>query len=172
MVDSPGVAPRRADADAIAALADVLAVHPNEAHWWNHGSFALPLLGGLGCLALGALAGLDEAIGFGAFLLVCALLMLPVVLLGWRSTPTAIVLTAHEALALHEGRALRRIAWADVDRVERFETMGNVRWKLLPRGAEQHLTIDGEIADVPALVARARELAGVAGAAPPAGRRA
>jgi hypothetical protein len=48
--------------------------------------------------------------------------------------------------------------WSDVVRIERVETMGNVRWRLVPREG-QHLAVEGEIADVPGLVARARELA-------------
>ncbi len=162
-VPATTVAPSAADAEAIAGLDGVLAVHPNESHWWNHGAFALPLLGGVASTAIGAIGGFAEALGFGLFLLACAACMLPVALLGWRSSATSIVLTAAEALALHDGRVLRRLAWPDVARIERFDTMGNVRWKLLPADGGPHLTIEGEIADVPGLVARARTLAPHAG---------
>jgi hypothetical protein len=138
----------------------VVAVHLNESHWWNHASFALPLLGTIVFVAFGLLAGVAEATGFGLFLAAITVFMLPVVLLTWRGTPTAIVLTRTGATALHSGRALREVAWADIDRIERFETMGNVRWKLIPREG-QHLTVEGEIADVPGLVERAQELSGI-----------
>jgi hypothetical protein len=107
------------------------------------------------------LSGKAEATGFGLFLAGITVFMLPVVLLTWRGTPTAIVLTRERALALHDGRVLREVAWADVERIERFETLGNVRWKLLPR-AGQHLTVEGEIVDVPGLIEQAHALSGVA----------
>jgi len=137
-----------------------VAVHPNESHWWNHASFVLPLLGAVVFVAIGLLTRTAEATGFGLFLGGITLFMLPVVLLTWRATATAIVLTDRRAIALHDGRVLRELAWADIGRIERFETLGNVRWKLLPHEG-QHLTIEGEIADVPGLIARAEELAGV-----------
>ncbi|MEZ4554453.1 MAG: hypothetical protein R3B59_11205 [Dehalococcoidia bacterium] len=139
---------------------EVVSVHPNESHWWNHASFALPLLGAVAFVAFGLLSGTAEATGFGLFLAGITVFMLPVVLLTWRATATAIVLTDRRALALHDGRILREVAWAHVDRIERVETMGNVRWKFMPREG-QHLTVEGEISDVPGLVARAEELAGV-----------
>jgi len=138
----------------------VIAVHPNESHWWNHASFALPLLGAVGFVALGLLTGAAEATGFGLFLAGITVFMLPVVLLTWRSTATAIVLTDRRVLALHDGRVLREVAWAEVERIERVETLGNVRWKFMPRQG-QHLTVEGEIVDVPRLVERAEKLAGV-----------
>lgn len=138
----------------------VVAVHPNESHWWNHASFALPLLGAIGFVAIGLLTGTAEATGFGLFLAGITVFMLPVVLLTWRSTATAIVLTDRRALALHDGRVLREVAWAEVQRIERVETLGNVRWKFMPREG-QHLTVEGEIVDVPALVEQAEALAGV-----------
>lgn len=148
----------RAFADSIEDI--VVAVHPNESHWWNHASFALPLLGAIAFVSFGLLTGRAEATGFGLFLAGITVFMLPVVLLTWRATATAIVLTDRRALALHDGRVLREVAWADVDRIERVETLGNVRWKLMPPEG-QHLTVEGEIADVPGLIALAQELAGV-----------
>lgn len=159
--DAPDAALGRADAAAIAALPDVVVVHANESHWWNHASFALPLLGCIGFVAAGWLFDSLEATGFGLFLGGITVFMLPVVLITWRGTPTAIVLTRTGALALHDGRTLREVQWATLDHIDRVETMGNVRWRLVPREG-QHLAIEGEIADVPGLVARARELAGLA----------
>lgn len=156
----PATALHHLDAAFVAARTDVVAVHANESHWWNHASFALPLLGCLGFVLVGWLAGSFESLGFGLFLGGITVLMLPVVLLTWRATPTAIVLTSTEAFAVHDGHVLRSVAWTDIDRIERVETMGNVRWRLMPREG-QHLTVEGEIADVPGLVAKARVLAGL-----------
>jgi hypothetical protein len=150
-----------ADVAFIESIEDeALAAHPNDSHWWNHASFALPLLGAIVFVAFGLLTGRAEATGFGLFLAGITVFMLPVVLLTWRATATAIVLTDRRAVALHDGRILREIAWSDVDRIERFETLGNVRWKLMPREG-QHLSIEGEIVDVPGLVEQAEKLARV-----------
>ena len=77
----------------------------------------------------------------------------------WRGTATAIVLTEDGALALHRGVVRRELRWSELDRIERVETFGNVRWKLVERGGE-HISIEGEIADIPALIERASELVG------------
>lgn len=154
------VQPSRADAAYIETLEAVVAVHPNESHWWNHASFALPLLGCLGFVIAGFAFGSAEAKGFGLFLGAITLFMLPVVLLTWRGTPTSIVLTEAGALALHDGRVLRELRWPDVTHIDRVETMGNVRWRIHQREG-QHLAIEGEITDVPALIDHARQLAGL-----------
>jgi hypothetical protein len=156
--EAPDAALHAADAAFIATLPDVVAVHANESHWWNHASFALPLLGCIGFVAWGWLGSSAEALGFGLFLGAITVFMLPVVMLTWRGTPTAIVLTRTGAYALHDGHTLREVQWAGLDHIDRVETMGNIRWRLVPREG-QHLAIEGEIADVPGLVARARELA-------------
>ena len=153
---------RRALAD-IARDVKIVSIHPNESHWWNDGSFALPFLGSAGCVVIGWLGGSTELLGFGAFLGFVTLAMFPVVQLSWRNTATAIVLTSRGALALHSGRVLREVQWSDVTSIDRVETMGNVRWRLQPREG-QHIAVDGEIADVPGLVERARALAGLADA--------
>ena len=155
----PLAALRRADREALAGL-DVVAAHPNLSHWWNHASFALPLIGCVLFLAIGLAAGSAEATGFGVFLGAVLALQLPVVWFTWRGTATAIALTREAALALHGGEVRRELRWDDLDRIERVETFGNVRWKLIARGGA-HIAVEGEIADVPALVARARELAGL-----------
>ncbi|RLT26049.1 MAG: hypothetical protein DWI48_07025, partial [Chloroflexi bacterium] len=118
----------RADrAFVLASGEPVVAVHANETHWWNNGSFALPVLGAVVCLAVGLVAHITEAIGFGLFLGAIALLMLPVVLLTWRGSATSIVLTAERALALHNGKVLRDVPWAEVHLIDRVDTLGNVR---------------------------------------------
>ena len=157
----PGVeGVHRDDAAAIATLPDVVQVHGNESRWWNHASFALPLLGFLGFTVPGLLLGSAEATGFGLFLGAVLMLQLPVVWFTWRGTATAIVLTRAGAHALHRGRVRRDLSWSQLARIERVETFGNVRWKLIERGGE-HISIEGEIADIPALIARASELSGV-----------
>ena len=70
----------RRDAAYIATLDGVVAVHANESHWWNNASFALPLLGCIVLVAVGLVGGITEALGFGLFLGVVTVLMLPVVL--------------------------------------------------------------------------------------------
>ncbi len=150
----------RADAAYLATLDAVLAVHANESHWWNNASFALPLLGCIGLVAVGLIWGLAEATGFGLFLGAVTILMLPVVLAGWRGTATSIVLTRDRALALHDGRVLRELPWSEVCAIDRVDTLGNIRWRIHPREG-QHLAIDGEIADVPGLIEQARALAGL-----------
>ena len=157
----PPPAPLHADDRAAVAGLEVVAAHRNESHWWNHASFVLPLLGAIVFLAIGQLAGSAEATGFGVFLGVVLVLQLPVVWFTWRRTATAIVLTRSGALALHRGRVLAEVRWAELERIERVETLGNVRWRLTERGGP-HIAIEGEIADVPALLERAAELSGVA----------
>ncbi|MXW34109.1 MAG: hypothetical protein F4X26_05655 [Chloroflexi bacterium] len=157
----PGVEElRRDDAATVAARRDVVQAHGNESHWWNHASFMLPLIGFLAFTVPGLLFGWAEATGFGIFLGVVLLLQLPVVWFTWRGTATAIVLTETGALALHRGEVRREVRWSDLESIERVETFGNVRWKLVDRDGE-HISIEGEIADIPALVERASELSGV-----------
>ena len=151
---------RRDDAATVAARPGAVQAHGNESHWWNHASFMLPLIGFLAFTVPGLVFGWAEATGFGIFLGVVLLLQLPVVWFTWRGTATAIVLTETGALALHRGVVRREVRWSELERIERVETFGNVRWKLVERGGE-HISIEGEIADIPALVERASELSGV-----------
>ena len=139
---------------------EVVAAHRNESHWWNHASFVLPLLGAIVFLAIGQLAGSAEATGFGIFLAVVMVLQLPIVWFTWRRTATAIVLTRTGALALHRGRTLVEVRWAELERIERVETLGNVRWRLAERGGA-HIAVEGEIEDVPGLIECASALSGV-----------
>jgi len=154
------LAPIHPDDRAAVADLEVVAAHRNESHWWNHASFVLPLLGAIVFLAIGQLAGSAEATGFGIFLAVVMVLQLPIVWFTWRRTATAIVLTRSGALALHRGRTLAEVHWAELERIERVETLGNVRWRLAERGGT-HIAVEGEIEDVPGLVERASALSGV-----------
>ena len=150
----------RDDAATTTSRTDVVQAHGNESHWWNHASFMLPLLGFVGLTVSGLLFGWAEATGFGLFLGVVLVLQLPVVWFTWRGTATAIVLTEDGALAMHRGEVRRELRWSELDRIERVETFGNIRWKLVERGGE-HISIEGEIADIPSLIERASELSGV-----------
>ena len=150
---------RREDREAIAGLA-VVQAHRNESHWWNHASFALPLLGFAGFVALGLFTGSAEATGFGVFLGIVLVVQLPIVYFTWRRSATAVVLTRTGALALHGGRILQQVRWSELERIERVETFGNVRWKLGERD-DSHIAVEGEIEDVPGLIARAHKLSGI-----------
>ena len=99
-------------------------------------------------------------LGIGLFFLVVTGVMLPLVALTWRRTPTLIVLDAERIEALHQGETRQALAWDEVSDVRRVETMGNVRWYVVGRD-EDHLTLEGEIAELEALLAEARRLAGL-----------
>ena len=137
----------------------MVSAHSNVTSWWNNASFLLPGLGTILSLGGGALTGSLEALGFGAFLLVVTLVMLPVVLMTWRRTPTAVVLTRTRVLALHEGLALREIAWSDLARIEKAD-YDNIKWRLRPKEGD-HLSIEAELEDVDGLIAHAVELSGL-----------
>jgi hypothetical protein len=127
----------------------------------------LPGLGAVLSLGAGALTGSFEALGFGAFLLAVTLAMLPVVMLTWRRTPTAVVLTPVRVLALHEGNTLREIAWSDLARIEKAD-YDNIKWRLRPREGD-HLSIEAELEDVDGLIAHATALSGLEPVARPRG---
>lgn len=139
---------------------DVVQAHQNESHWWNHASFVLPLLGFVGFVILGLLTGSAEATGFGVFLGIVLVVQLPIVYFTWRRTATAIVLTQQGAIALHRGRILQEVHWAELARIERVDTFGNVRWKLRQQD-DTHIAVEGEIEDVPGLIQHASELSGL-----------
>ena len=154
-----------ADAAAARALAstqgDVRAAYTNDNRWWQNASFALPLLGAAISIAGGRLLGSAEALGFGLFLAVVTLIMLPVVLLTWRGTATAIVLTAEGAVALHHGRVLHELPWSELRRIERVEYLGNVRHKLVHGEDARFLTVESEIERATDLVDQAFALSGL-----------
>jgi hypothetical protein len=153
--ESAGDAPRIRDPDP----AGVLGVHRNLSHWYNNASFSLPLLGAAILVPLGFAIGSDEAKGFGTFLLVIAALMAPFIAWTWRVTPTAIIVTTDALVSMHGDRLLNRIEWPAVVEVERKETMGNVRWRVLTRD-DDHIAIEGEIEDVPGLLREITRLSG------------
>ena len=143
------------------AYLDAVQAHANESHWWNHASFMLPLLGFLGLTIPGLIFGWAEATGFGA-----------VPRRGARvAVARGVVYMARHGdgdradragrpRAPSRCRAARGAVESELERIERVETFGNVRWKLVERGGE-HISIEGEIADIPSLIERAGELSGV-----------
>ena len=153
-------APHASDAAHIEGMRDVVRVYVNDSRWWQNATFALPLILSVISLAVGLLFGLDEGVGFGLFLAAVTLIMVPVVLLTWRGTATSIVLTKTGATALHVGRVLHHVDWADLQRIERVEYLGNTRFKLVHHDTE-FLTVESEIEDGVGLVDMAFELSGV-----------
>ena len=150
---------RRADAAAVAALEGVVAAHAHPVHWWNNASFALPFLAAVLSLAVGLLAGIAEATGFGLFMLATTALISPIVAMTWRRTPTAVVLTEEMLVALHSGRELRRLRWEEIESVRPVD-YDDVRWRLYPRGGE-HLSLESGIDRLPELVDELCARAGV-----------
>ena len=153
-----GLHPR--DRIAIRGLRDVRYVFVNDARWWQNASFALPFGGSVLTLLVGLVIGSAEAIGFGVFLAVVTVIMIPVVLFTWRSTATAIVLTRDGAHALHLGRELHRLAWAELRRIDEVNYLGNTRYKLL-HGEDEFMTVESEIAGQAELVDAAFALSGL-----------
>ena len=141
---------RGADARAVAALDGVVGVHAHPVHWWNNASFALPFLAAVASLAVGLLAGIAEATGFGLFMLATTAIIAPVVAFTWRRTPTAVVLTEEMLVALHAGRELRRLPWEEIESVAAVD-YDDVRWRLYPRAGE-HLSLESGIDRLPELV--------------------
>ena len=153
------MAVRPRDRAVVDALAGVDSVHVLEAHWWNNASFALPLLVVLVSLAVGAAFRSFEGIGFGLFLLAVTAFMFPVVMITWRRTPTAVVLTQDRILALHEGRGLRELRWTQVARIE-AANYDNIKWRIRPHEGD-HLSIESELSDLDVLIERAHALSGL-----------
>ncbi len=156
--DSP---PHPKDATWIEATPGVRGVYVNPSRWWQNASFALPALIAVVSLGAGAVFGWAEATGFGLFATVVTLIMVPVVLLTWRGTATAVVLTDLGATALHEGRVIHDLAWADLRRIERVEYLGNTRYKLVHGDEDRFLIVESEIERGAALVDQAFAISGI-----------
>ena len=150
----------RRDVAAVAPMGDLVRVFVNDSRWWQNASFALPFLGFVIATAAGWLFGSGEALGFGLFLGVVTAVMVPVVLLTWRGTATAIALCEDRALALHHGQTLHVVPWAELNRIERVEYLGNVRHKLV-HGEDEFMSVESEIEGADELVELAFELSGV-----------
>ncbi|MEI7925489.1 MAG: hypothetical protein WCI61_04800 [Chloroflexota bacterium] len=157
---APPPQPHARDRAAIEAMRDVVRVYVNDSRWWQNASFALPLIVSVISLVVGLVLQRAEGIGFGLFAGVVTLIMIPVVLLTWRSTATSIVLTKTGADALHVGKVLHHVDWRDLQRIERVEYLGNTRYKLVHHDTE-FLTVESEIEESADLVDTAFALSGV-----------
>ena len=160
MTNAPDLAPHARDAATIEGLRDVVRVYVNDSRWWQNASFALPLIVSVISLTVGVVLQRAEGIGFGLFAAVVTLIMIPVVLLTWRSTATSSVLTKTGAAALHLGRVLHHVDWSELQRIERVEYLGNTRYKLV-HGDTEFLTVESEIEGSADLVDTAFALSGV-----------
>ncbi|MGE3857400.1 MAG: hypothetical protein AB7G21_10645 [Dehalococcoidia bacterium] len=158
--DAPEPTPHARDLDAIEGMRDVVRVYVNDSRWWQNASFALPLIVSVVSLAVGLVFQRAEGIGFGLFASAVTVIMIPVVLLTWRSTATSIVLTRTGASALHAGKVLHHVDWSELQRIERVEYLGNTRYKLVHHDTE-FLTVESEIAGSADLVETAFALSGV-----------
>jgi hypothetical protein len=145
---------------AAGADGDVLAVHRNPTSWYNNASFALPLLATLVVGLAGLVLRRSDVLAFAGFLAAVTACMAPVVLVSWRHTPTAIVLTRAAITSLHGERVLKTLPWTEVASVTRRETQGNVRWIVAAREGER-IALDGELEDLPGLIAAIERLANV-----------
>jgi len=158
----------RRDAAVVTPMDELVRVFVNDSRWWQNASFALPFLGFVLATGAGWLLGSGEALGFGLFLGVVTAIMVPVVLLTWRSTATAIAVCEDRAVALHHGTVLHEVPWAELARIERVEYLGNTRHKLV-HGEDEFMSVEAEIEDAEALVELVFELSGVLRQQSPAG---
>jgi hypothetical protein len=159
VANEAGTTLRPRDRAVVDAIDRLESMHIIEAHWWNNASFLLPLLVGVVSLGIGAVTRSFEALGFAAFLFAVTAFMFPVVMVTWRRTPTAIVLTTDRILALHEGRILRELRWSEVARIERAD-YDNIKWRIRPHEGD-HLSIESELTDVDGLIDAAHRLSGL-----------
>jgi hypothetical protein len=158
---TPSIQLREGDSAEVAAMSDLVRVFVNDAHWWQNASFALPMIGFVLSTVAGLLLGSTEALGFGLFLGVVTLIMVPVVLLTWRGTATVIVLRERGVVSMHQGRVLEMFAWPELRRIERVEYLGNVRHKLVHGDEDRFLTVENEIEGADELVETAFALSGL-----------
>ena len=152
---------RSRDAAVVRALPDVFGTHGYEASWYNNATFVLPFLGAVITLIAWGVVGAAELLGISTFFFVVTGLMLPLVYLTWQRTPTVVVVSQTGIRALHQGRVLQALDWSEVTAVRRVETMGNVRWYVVGSPDGDHLTLEGEIENLDALLDTARRLAGL-----------
>jgi|TARA_B110000263_G_scaffold249928_1_gene269318 hypothetical protein len=151
---------RQLDQNHIAKQKDVTSVYINNSHWWQNASFALPFIIGLISIIIGLILENAGAKGFGFFLLVVTLIMLPVVLLTWHSTATSIYLTKDNIVALHLGKVLKKIYWKNLTAIDTIEYLGNKRYKLV-QNTDIYLVIDSEFTDVPKLLQEIKQISGI-----------
>ncbi len=148
------------DEAALAEMTSVVQVHRNSTGWYNNASFALPLIAAVVTSLAGLIFRNLDVLAFAGFLFVVTLCMVPVVLVSWQQTATAVVLTAEGITSMHSGRTLKSLSWAHVSSITRRETQGNVRWIVAAVDGER-IALDGELDNLDRLIDTARRLAGL-----------
>ena len=146
---------RRKDAAALQRYPGVRSTHTYQASWYNNATFVFPLIAVVVAGIVWLVTGSTEAGGAAIFFLVVTGAMLPVVFITWQRQTTAVIVHDDGVTALHVGLEQLTIAWDELRSVRRVETMGNVRWYLDGSG-EEHIVIEGEIAEREALLDAAR----------------
>ena len=146
---------RRKDAEALSRYRGVRSAHTYQASWYNNATLVFPLIAVIIAGIVWLATGSAEAGGAAVFFLVVTGAMLPVVFITWQRQTTAVILHEDGVTALHMGLEQQSIAWDELRSVRRVETMGNVRWYLDGSG-EDHIVIEGEIADRDRLLDEAR----------------
>ena len=146
---------RRKDAEALLRYRSVRSAHTYQASWYNNATFVFPLLAVIVAAIVWLVTGSAEAGGAAIFFLVVTAAMLPVVFITWQRQTTAVFVHEVGVTALHSGLEQQTIEWDELRSVRRVETMGNVRWYLDGAG-EEHIVIEGEIAEREHLLDEAR----------------
>ena len=146
---------RHADAEALQRYRGVRSAHTYQASWYNNATFVFPLIAALIAAVVWLATGSGEAGGAAIFFLVVTAAMLPVVFITWQRQTTAVLVHEDGITALHVGQEQLTIAWSDLRGVRQVETMGNVRW-YLDGTDEEHIVIEGEIAQRDSLLEAAR----------------
>mgnify|MGYP007106919277 CR=1 FL=1 len=139
---------------------NVRKIYINNSYWWQNASFALPLIIGSISLLFGIIFNNSGAKGFGVFLLIVMIIMLPVVWLTWKSTATSIFLTNKEIIALHLGKKLKKIQLDKLQSITTIEYLGNKRYKLV-ESIDTYLTIDSEFNDIPQMLKEIEKMTGI-----------
>jgi hypothetical protein len=133
----------------------VRSAHTYQASWYNNATFVFPLVAVIIAGIMWLATGSGEAGGAAIFFMVVTGAMLPVVFITWQRQTTAVLVHEAGVTALHSGLEQQSIAWDELRSVRRVETMGNVRWYLDGTG-EEHIVIEGEIAEREQLLESAR----------------
>ena len=151
---------RDADKQYISQQSNIKDVFINDSYWWQNASFILPLLLGSISFIFGHIFDNSGAKGFGIFLIVVMVFMLPVVWLTWRSTATSIAFTNKEIIALHLGKVLKKITLDNLQSIETIEYLGQRRYKLV-ESDEIFFTIDNEFDDVSEIIKKITASTGI-----------
>ena len=146
---------RSKDSEALTRYPGVRSAHTYQASWYNNATFVFPLIAVIIAAIVWLVTGSAEAGGAAIFFLVVTGAMLPVVFITWQRQTTAVIVHDDGVTALHVGLEQQTIAWDELRSVRRVETMGNVRWYLDGSG-EEHIVIEGEIAEREELLTAAR----------------